>query len=211
MSALPSTAPGSDSDSRARILDAAQQLFAESGYDATSISRVAVAAGVSKANVFHHFNSKQELYLAVLGESRAHLKTLFDALDLSADLPQRLGQFLDAHLASIYEREAGFRLLLHEMLSGEQQQAIAERFGGDIFHRLVSNLRAAQQNGNVRAGIDPAVAAFVLVAVNAFFYQSRPLLQHIPDAGFAARPEHYLTQVADLIAFGLAPAGEHNS
>lgn len=208
MSSLPITSLDPDRDTRTRILAAAQRLFAESGYDSTSMNSVAQAAGVSKANVFHHFNSKQELYVEVLRESRAHLEFLFDELDLRGDLPQQLGRFLDGHLASIYERETGFRLLLHEMLTGNRHKSIAERVGGENFQRLVSNLRAAQQRGDVRSGIDPAVAAFVLIAVNVFFYQSRPVLRHMPEAGFAEHPEHYLAQVAELIAFGLAPAGD---
>ncbi len=116
--------------------------------------------------------------------------------------------FLGRHLTSIYEREAGFRLLLHEMLTGDQHESIAKRVGGDNFRRLVSSLCAGQQQGDVRSTVDPAVAAFVLVAASAFFYQSRPVLRHTPEAQFADRPEYYVEQVADLIAFGLSPAGK---
>ncbi|MDH3281716.1 MAG: TetR/AcrR family transcriptional regulator [Gammaproteobacteria bacterium] len=210
MSPAPVPAATVYSDARARILAAAQRLFAESGYDSTSISRVAQSAGVSKANIFHHFSSKQDLYLEVLHESRSHLENLFDDLKLSGDLTQRLARFLDRHLTSIYEREAGFRLLLHEMLTGEQHEAIAKRVGGDNFRRLVANLRAAQQQGDVRTGVDPAVVAFVLVAASAFFYLSRPVLRHTPEAEFADRPDHYVQQVADLITFGLRSVEERS-
>ena len=46
------------------ILLAARRLFAERGFDGVSINDVAAAAGVSKANVFHHFGSKPKLHLA---------------------------------------------------------------------------------------------------------------------------------------------------
>jgi len=208
MSALPASSLDPNGDTRARILAVAQRLFAESGYEATSVNRVAAAAGVSKANVFHHFKTKQDLYMEVLHESRAHLEAMFDQINLAGDLSARLARFLSGHLASIYDREAGFRLLLHEMLAGDRQEAIAKRVGGDNFRRLVSNLRGAQQRGELRAGIDVAVLAFVLVAVNSFFYQSRPVLAHLPEADFAKRPEQFLQQVAELIAFGAAPDGE---
>jgi hypothetical protein len=119
-----------------------------------------------------------------------------------------LAGFLDRHLASIYEREAGFRLLLHEMLAGDHHEAIAKRVGGDNFGRLVTNLRRAQQQGDIRPHVDPAVVAFVLVAASAFFYQCRPVLRHTPEAEFADRPGHYVQQVANLITFGLRPAEE---
>ena len=52
--------------SRAAILDAAEKLFAEKGYDATSLSEVGAAAGVSRGTPGYFFGSKQDLYDAVL-------------------------------------------------------------------------------------------------------------------------------------------------
>jgi AcrR family transcriptional regulator len=52
--------------SRAAILDAAESLFAEKGYDATSLNEVGTAAGVSRATPGYFFGSKAELYQAVL-------------------------------------------------------------------------------------------------------------------------------------------------
>ena len=52
--------------SRAAILDAAERLFAEKGYDATSLTEVGTLAGVSRATPGYFFGSKQELYRAVL-------------------------------------------------------------------------------------------------------------------------------------------------
>ena len=52
--------------SRAAILDAAEKLFAEKGYDVTSLSEVGAAAGVSRGTPGYFFGSKQDLYDAVL-------------------------------------------------------------------------------------------------------------------------------------------------
>ncbi len=51
---------------RAAILDAAAQLFLESGYDRTSLARVADGAGVSKATLFKQFPTKAELFEATV-------------------------------------------------------------------------------------------------------------------------------------------------
>jgi TetR/AcrR family transcriptional regulator len=55
--------------SRAAILDAAERLFAEQGYDATSLTQVGAAAGVSRGTPGYFFRSKAELYQAVLDRS----------------------------------------------------------------------------------------------------------------------------------------------
>ena len=60
--------------SRAAILDAAERLFADQGYDATSLNQVGAAAGVSRGTPGYFFGSKAELYQAVLDRSFADVR-----------------------------------------------------------------------------------------------------------------------------------------
>ena len=60
--------------SRAAILDAAERLFAEQGFDATSLTQVGAAAGVSRGTPGYFFRSKAELYQAVLDRSFAEVR-----------------------------------------------------------------------------------------------------------------------------------------
>lgn len=60
--------------SRGAILDAAERLFAERGYDATSLTEVGAAAGVSRATPAYFFGSKAELYQAVLDRAFAEVR-----------------------------------------------------------------------------------------------------------------------------------------
>jgi TetR/AcrR family transcriptional regulator len=60
--------------SRAAILDAAEQLFADQGYEATSLNQVGAAAGVSRGTPGYFFGSKPELYQAVLDRSFAEVR-----------------------------------------------------------------------------------------------------------------------------------------
>ena len=56
------------------ILDAAEQLFADQGYDATSLNQVGAAAGVSRGTPGYFFGSKADLYQAVLDRSFAEVR-----------------------------------------------------------------------------------------------------------------------------------------
>ncbi|MEP7226210.1 MAG: TetR/AcrR family transcriptional regulator [Gemmatimonadales bacterium] len=60
--------------SRAAILDAAAHLFADQGYEATSLNQVGTAAGVSRGTPGYFFGSKLELYQAVLDRSFAEVR-----------------------------------------------------------------------------------------------------------------------------------------
>ncbi|MEM9514037.1 MAG: helix-turn-helix domain-containing protein [Actinomycetota bacterium] len=63
---------------KSRIVDVSLRLFARRGIDGVSIAEVALAAGVSKANVMHHFGSKNGLYAACLDVIDGHLHAAVD-------------------------------------------------------------------------------------------------------------------------------------
>jgi len=62
----PVAAPRSPTATKQRILDAAESLFMEHGFEATSLRSITAAAGVNLAAVNYHFGSKEELFQAVL-------------------------------------------------------------------------------------------------------------------------------------------------
>jgi AcrR family transcriptional regulator len=55
-------------DVRSRVLDAAVELFAQQGYDGTSVAQVIGQAGVAKGGFYHHFASKEALLYEVYGD-----------------------------------------------------------------------------------------------------------------------------------------------
>ena len=64
---------------RSLIVEVSLGLFARRGIDGVSISEIALASGVSKANVMHHFGSKNSLYGACLEVIDAHLHSAVDS------------------------------------------------------------------------------------------------------------------------------------
>jgi len=191
-----------------RILAVAESLFAEHGFDAVSMNAIAEAAGVSKANVFHHFISKNDLYLAVLRnacrDATQHLENLGNDQET---LAARLPQFARAHLENLLEHAQVARLMLRELLSDNPRhgQELAEKVYGEKFSRFVAILRAGQQAGELRAEIDPAMVATVLLGANVFFFESRAVLQHFPDVTFTQQPERYSMMLADILLHGILP------
>jgi hypothetical protein len=90
-------APCLSRDSISKILDAAEELFAQFGSEAVSVSDVAKLAGVSKSNksnIFHYFNSKHDLYIAVLDRARRAFYSLIEQLGSGhGDVSRRLRQY----------------------------------------------------------------------------------------------------------------------
>ena len=73
-------------DSRARILDAAEKLFAEEGYAGVSIEQVAARAGVGKASIYRRYANKAELVVDAVRRGACVVDDLPDTGDLRADL-----------------------------------------------------------------------------------------------------------------------------
>jgi AcrR family transcriptional regulator len=82
-------------DTKSRILDAAEELFMEHGFEATSLRLITAAAGVNLAAVNYHFGSKEELFEAVLtrrldpmNQDRMALLTRYEAAAGGEGQPQ---------------------------------------------------------------------------------------------------------------------------
>ncbi len=208
MKTPPFTRQPASADAVERILATAESQFAEHGFDAVSMSAIAEAAGVSKANVFHHFISKNDLYLAVLRNAcRDSTQHLDDLGNDQETLAARLPQFARAHLENLMEHAQVTRLMLRELLSNNPRhgQELAEKVYGEKFSRFVAILRAGQQTGELRADIDPAMVATVLLGADVFFFESREVLRHFPDVTFTQRPERYSAMLADMLLHGILP------
>ena len=65
-------------EKRQAILDRSAELFSEYGYDRASMSRIAAACGVSKANLYHYYKDKEGLLFDVI---RFHLRELLDVVE----------------------------------------------------------------------------------------------------------------------------------
>lgn len=81
------------SESRVRVLNAAYELFLEFGFTAVSMQQIAVAAGITKATLYHHFRDKQDLYTEVvrLAISR-NLDAIHKAMTSADDLESLVRQ-----------------------------------------------------------------------------------------------------------------------
>ena len=118
--------PASSTDTRERILDAAKQLFASRGFDATPTKEIAWQAGVPSGLVFYYFPTKRSILLAIV-EERGFLPELRAALqaemrghaDPRAELTAvglRMVDFLDRN-------QDLMRILVHEAISHPEVEA----------------------------------------------------------------------------------------
>ena len=99
---------------REQLVEVARSLFAERGFEATSIEEIAERAGVSKPVVYQHFGGKEGVYAVVVDREVRHLTgSIVRAFD--AGNPRLVAeQAADEFLGYIEQNEEGFRVLIRD-------------------------------------------------------------------------------------------------
>lgn len=99
------------SQRREQLLDVGRSLFAEKGFEASSIEEIASRAGVSKPVVYEHFGGKEGLYAVVVDREMSSLLARFSAALTGGHPREMLEQAALALLTYIEDETDGFRVL----------------------------------------------------------------------------------------------------
>src|SRR6185369_11760029 len=150
---------------RARIQAVAVEMFTEHGYEKTSLREIAEALGVTKAALYYHFKSKEDIVRSLLEDYFGHIDALVAWGETEPAGPARRAEILRRYVAIVQEGEAAFRMLHQNQaaiksLSGSKNtgQLFRERMGPLI--RLLTGpdpgledrLRAAMALGGISMG-----------------------------------------------------------
>ena len=110
---------------REQLLGVARSLFAEKGYEATSIEEIAERADVSKPVVYQHFGGKEGVYAVVVDREVRALTTSLAAAFEEKHPRQVAETAADAFLSYIEEHEEGFRVLVRDAPRGTTGSSFA--------------------------------------------------------------------------------------
>src|SRR6266496_1489446 len=164
---------GNGQFTRNRVFEAAAEVFHRKGYDNTSMSDVAAAAGLTKAGLYHHVSSKESLLFTVL-DSGLDLteSSVVKPLEEISDPLERLKMMIDLHLRLVLEeRNLEVTGLLHECktLSSADQTRISRR--KKEYVRMTTRLISDVLKKYDVKGVNPKVAAFALLGMLNWTYQ----------------------------------------
>lgn len=156
---------------REKILLAAEECFAEGGYDATSLAAIADVAGISKPIVYEHFASKADLFTSLLerqaAELTARVYARMDALDESLSAEESLRTALDAFFEFAEQRPFAWKTLFRDPPSEPGLLAAYRRLRGYSRDAVAERLRrhpAARAAGLDATDVPIQIAAEFLMA-----------------------------------------------
>ncbi|QUQ71258.1 TetR/AcrR family transcriptional regulator [Kutzneria sp. CA-103260] len=182
---------------RERILTAAEELFAETGFEATPTSRIAERAGVPKGLVHYYFKRKPDLLVALverLPDERLDLSGVVVADDVAGSLRRLLAE-LDRRrqeslvLSSLLYREADTHHTVRDALQGRFRHLVA------LIRKVIM---AAGSEVQCEADVDSAAE---LLALAVSYQHSVARHETEPDPGRVTM-ERELAFIADALALG---------
>jgi AcrR family transcriptional regulator len=179
-------------DTRNELLAAARRMFADGGYDKTSVRDIAGAAGVDPALIRHYFGSKAELFRATMGWPFEPAQI---AAQIIGDDRDEIGPRLTRVFFDAWERpdsRASLLAILRGAATHEESAALVRQFiEGDLYPRLATAL--ATPDAELR--VDLAMAQLLGIAY------LRHILRIEPIA--SAPVDELVTRVAPIIRIHL--------
>jgi AcrR family transcriptional regulator len=170
-----------DRDSRLALFRAAATEFAERGYEAAGVDRIAAKAHVNKAMLYYHFGSKAKLYIAVLQDM---FRAVGDRARAIADGPGTPEEKFDRWVATIVD-EAAARphfppIMLRELASG------GVHLDPDTFRLLnavyaaIRDIVIAGREQGVFRDVDPLLVHFTIIPAVMFFLARARAMERRP-------------------------------
>jgi AcrR family transcriptional regulator len=158
-----------------KILEAATAEFARHGLGGARVDRIAGRAGVNKRMLYHYFGAKEDLFLAALEASYAHIRSAERDLDLEQSDPREaLKRLVDFTWRYYLEHPEFMTLLNSENLHKGRHVRRSHRVR-ELHSPLVETLRGilvrGERRGLFRRGIDP-VELYISIAGEGYFYLS---------------------------------------
>jgi AcrR family transcriptional regulator len=155
------------SQRREQIIAAATRAFAKAGFPATNLDDIAAEAGISRAILYRHFDSKTDLYQAVLDSACGRLITATGG-------DQFTDESIGGLLAAAAEDPAGFRLLFHHAAREPEFRQAMEQFRVDMTRIAHKHLAAEIPNPEWAAWAARLVPTVAIAAVTAWLDAGQP-------------------------------------
>ncbi|MEJ5314518.1 MULTISPECIES: TetR/AcrR family transcriptional regulator [Anaerolinea] len=158
-------------ETRQKILQAAEVLFAQKGYDATGVADLCAASGVSKGAFYHHFPSKQSVFLALLEEWLKQLdEQLQQTLSSHTNIPEGLIVLARSTEAIFEGSNTRARIFLEFWIQATRQPEIWQAAVAPYYRyleRFTQLIQDSESQGSLslKEGVDPRTIARTILAL----------------------------------------------
>ncbi|MEJ8573571.1 TetR/AcrR family transcriptional regulator [Microbaculum marinum] len=197
-----------------RILTAAQAEFARKGYDGARVDAIIARAKVSKNLLYHHFRSKEELYIRVLERTYETLRRRQGDIPIAGLDPVDAMKRLCEDTFQVFIDEPDVITMLNTENLHRGKHIAKSPIIRSLYDRLSVSIRAilaeGEKQGVFRKGIDPVELYISISALGYFYLSNRYTLSMIFDRDLRnpASIERRKAHIVDMILSYLTSDGE---
>jgi AcrR family transcriptional regulator len=178
------------SGTRERIQAVALELFAEHGYEKTSLREIAERLDVTKAALYYHFNTKEDIVVSLFDDLIADMDEIVAWLREQPPTLETRQRLIERYARLTRQWPPGVRRLLQDSKSTMRELAVAEKLH-DRF-RTIARMLSPRDT----PAIDQLKSAMALIAVNAATFMLQDT-DTTPDERYAAGVTLALELVSD--------------
>lgn len=192
------------SEKQVQIMEAAERLFAEKGFNGTSVRDIAEKAHVNLAMISYYFGSKDKLLEALFGYRGEYLKLKLESIieDKEMGALEKMNTLIDHYIDKIMKQQCFSRIMVREQVvnhTGITGQLIFQmkKRNQELISKLIHQ---GQKKGEFRKNIDiPLLMATLIGTSNTmvatqYYYREINNLQSVPDEEFQKHIKKKLSQ-----------------
>ena len=153
-----------------KILDAALTLFAENGYDGTSVEQIASTVGIKAPSLYKHYKGKEDILNALIDSAEARYEEMFGSEKNIGKVPQSREEFIKVTLKriSFTIKDPVIRktrmLLVQEQFRNERISETTTRHQLDGIQRMFAKIIKGMMDEGIVVEDDPELLAVELTA-----------------------------------------------
>jgi AcrR family transcriptional regulator len=177
-----------------QLLDSAELLFSQKGFDGTSVRDIAEAAGINTAMISYYFGSKEKLMEEIFERKSLNIREKVDNLmkDDALDPFQKIYSLVDVYIEGIFQRKTFHRILLCEQIINQNPPIIqmVEKMKVRNSECINDLIRLGQKKGLFKKNIDIPMLTNTLIGtishmlINMDFYRHYHSLESLKDEEF---------------------------
>lgn len=162
---------------RENLLEKAELLFSQKGFNGTSIKDVAAEVNVTKQGLLHHFPTKEKLYAAVLNEASSYITEHINLLiSKNTNSKQQLIEFFENLLNAEGRTHQVIVLLIRELLDNEERADKSNRWYLKPFLDQLIHVTKSSQEKGLLSDDDALALVYHLLGSTQYFLISQPTL-----------------------------------
>ena len=151
-------------ETRERILHAATEVFARSGFHGARVADIAEQAGIAYGLVYHYFHNKDDILAAIFSERWAqYIEYLHDVARMPLTFPERMRRLVHFWI-EVYQRDPDMMTIMINEVSRSYEFLESHDIGTVMvaFDAIEAMIREARDKGELSHDLDPQLASYVI-------------------------------------------------